>query len=65
MGAGEFGQEGLGPTIFPVGLGTGRLASLGAGYSKKDALQCMETAMALGINLVDTADSYGSSDCVS
>ena len=63
MEAGEFGQEGLGPTIFPVGLGTGRLASLGAGYSKKDAFQCMETAMKLGINLVDTADSYGSSDC--
>lgn len=51
------------PTIFPVGLGTGRLASLGAGYSKKDAFQCMKTAMELGINLVDTADSYGSSDC--
>ncbi|MBJ7497056.1 MAG: aldo/keto reductase [Gemmataceae bacterium] len=63
MGVGEFVQEGLGPTIFPVGLGTGRLASLGAGYSKKDAFQCMETAMELGINLVDTADSYGSSDC--
>jgi aryl-alcohol dehydrogenase-like predicted oxidoreductase len=51
------------PTIFPVGLGTGRLASLGAGYSKKDAFQCLETAMGLGVNLVDTADSYGSSDC--
>lgn len=51
------------PAIFPVGLGTGRLASLGAGYSKKDAFQCIETAMELGINLVDTADSYGSSDC--
>jgi len=63
MGAGELGQEGLGLAIFPVGLGTGRLASLGAGYSKKDAFQCMETAMELGINLVDTADSYGSSDC--
>jgi hypothetical protein len=63
MGAGELGKEGLGLAIFPVGLGTGRLASLGAGYSKKDAFQCMETAMELGINLVDTADSYGSSDC--
>jgi aryl-alcohol dehydrogenase-like predicted oxidoreductase len=51
------------PTIFPVGLGTGRLASLGAGYSKKDAFQCLDTAMGLGVNLVDTADSYGSSDC--
>ena len=63
MEAGELGQESLRPAIFPVGLGTGRLASLGAGYSKKDAFQCMETAMELGINLVDTADSYGSSDC--
>jgi aryl-alcohol dehydrogenase-like predicted oxidoreductase len=63
MGAGELGQESLRPAIFPVGLGTGRLASLGAGYSKKDAFQCFETAMGLGVNLVDTADSYGSSDC--
>jgi len=51
------------PTIFPVGLGTGRLASLGAGYSRKEAFQCLEAAIALGVNLVDTADSYGSSDC--
>jgi aryl-alcohol dehydrogenase-like predicted oxidoreductase len=63
MGAGELGQESLRPAIFPVGLGTGRLASLGAGYSKKDAFQCMEAAIKLGVNLVDTADSYGSSDC--
>jgi aryl-alcohol dehydrogenase-like predicted oxidoreductase len=51
------------PTIFPVGLGTGRLASLGAGYSRKEAYRCLEAAIGLGVNLVDTADSYGSSDC--
>ena len=63
MGAGDLGQESLRPAIFPVGLGTGRLASLGAGYSRKKAFQCLEAAIALGVNLVDTADSYGSSDC--
>ena len=51
------------PTIFPVGLGTGRLASLWAGYSRKEAYRCLEAAIGLGVNLVDTADSYGSSDC--
>lgn len=63
MEAGGFVHEKSLPTIYPVGLGTGRLASLGAGYSKKDAFLCLETAMGLGVNLVDTADSYGSSDC--
>ncbi|NDB95400.1 MAG: aldo/keto reductase [Verrucomicrobia bacterium] len=63
MGQRQDPEKSMGSTIFPIGLGTGRLASLGAGYSKKDAFRCLETAADLGINLVDTADSYGSSDC--
>jgi len=46
-----------------IGLGTGRLASLGAGYSTRDARSLLHTAADLGVNLIDTADSYGSSDC--
>lgn len=52
-----------GEYISALGLGTGRLASLGAGYTRRDALQCLFAAAEGGINLIDTADSYGSGDC--
>lgn len=48
-----------------LGLGTGRLASLGAGYTRKDAAFLLVVAAELGVNLIDTADSYGSTDCES
>jgi aryl-alcohol dehydrogenase-like predicted oxidoreductase len=46
-----------------LGLGTGRLASLGAGTSRTDAIRLIEAASDLGINLIDTADTYGSAAC--
>jgi aryl-alcohol dehydrogenase-like predicted oxidoreductase len=46
-----------------LGLGTGRLASLGAGYSRAQAAECLAAAAESGLNLIDTADSYGSGDC--
>jgi len=49
--------------VHRIGIGTGRLASLGSGYSRKDALALFTTAANLGINIIDTADSYGSTDC--
>lgn len=52
-----------GHKIHRLGIGTGRLASLGAGYSAHDALRLLETAAEIGVNLIDTADSYGSADC--
>lgn len=50
-------------TVSCLGLGTARLASLGSGYSRKDVIATLEAAAALGVNFIDTADSYGSSDC--
>ena len=55
----------LGVDVYPLGLGTGRLASLGAGYSSRDARSLVHAAADLGVNFIDTADSYGSSDCES
>lgn len=52
-----------GHKIHRLGIGTGRLASLGAGYSANDALRLLETAAEIGVSLIDTADSYGSADC--
>lgn len=52
-----------GHKIHRLGIGTGRLASLGAGYSANDALRLLEAAAEIGVNLIDTADSYGSADC--
>jgi pyridoxine 4-dehydrogenase len=43
-----------------LGLGTGRLASLGAGGSLREAARLLDTAADLGISFVDTADTYGS-----
>lgn len=52
-----------GHKVHRLGIGTGRLASLGAGYSANDALRLLEAAAEIGVNLIDTADSYGSADC--
>jgi aryl-alcohol dehydrogenase-like predicted oxidoreductase len=43
-----------------LGLGTGRLASLGAGGSLRDAARLLDAAADLGISFIDTADTYGS-----
>jgi pyridoxine 4-dehydrogenase len=48
-----------------LGLGTGRLTSFGTGYTIKDAKSLLSLATDSGINLIDTADSYGSTDCES
>lgn len=52
-----------GKEVSILGLGTGRLASWGAGYTRKQAADCLHMAAEHGINLIDTADSYGSGDC--
>lgn len=44
-----------------LGLGTGRLASLGAGNSSREIARLLDTASELGITFIDTADTYGSS----
>lgn len=51
--------------VHRIGIGTGRLASLGSGYSQRDARALLHAAVDAGINLIDTADSYGSTDCES
>ena len=43
-----------------LGLGTGRLASLGAGGSLSHAARLLDAAADLGISFIDTADTYGS-----
>ena len=43
-----------------LGLGTGRLASLGAGGSLREASRLLDAAADLGISFIDTADTYGS-----
>lgn len=46
-----------------VGLGTGRLASAAGGLSRSDAQKLIGIAEDCGINLIDTADSYGQGEC--
>ncbi|GAA3924545.1 aldo/keto reductase [Microbacterium invictum] len=43
-----------------LGLGTSRLASMGAGRSRADAQRLFNVARDCGINFLDTADTYGS-----
>src|SRR5262249_44220376 len=45
-----------------LGLGTSRLASLGSRTSVRAAGNLLDAATDAGINLIDTADTYGSSD---
>ena len=51
------------PPHVRIGLGTGRLASLGAGNSLRSAGRLVDTAIREGVTLIDTADTYGSADC--
>jgi aryl-alcohol dehydrogenase-like predicted oxidoreductase len=46
-----------------LGLGTGKLASLGTGLTMAERWRVFETAAECGINLIDTADSYAQGDC--
>lgn len=46
-----------------LGLGTARLASLGSGHTKKDAEKLLAAAVEVGVNVIDTADTYASSAC--
>lgn len=46
--------------VSPIGLGTGRLASLGAGHSFREVARLLDAAFDLGITFIDTADTYGS-----
>ena len=43
-----------------LGLGTSRLASLGAGGSLRQAGRLLDAAADLGVSFIDTADTYGS-----
>lgn len=49
--------------VSPIGLGTGRLASLGAGHSFREVQRLLEAAFDLGVTFIDTADTYGSTAC--
>jgi aryl-alcohol dehydrogenase-like predicted oxidoreductase len=49
--------------VSPIGLGTSRLASLGAHKSRRDAAHLLDAAVDLGVTLIDTADTYGSTTC--
>jgi len=48
--------------LSPIGLGTGRLASLGSRATSKEAFILLNNAIDHGIRVVDTADTYGSGD---
>jgi pyridoxine 4-dehydrogenase len=52
----------LAPSLTPLGLGTGRLASLGSGISQSASSLLIQTALDNGIRVIDTADTYGSGD---
>ena len=49
--------------VSPIGLGTGRLASLGARHSLRDVARLLDAAADLGVTFIDTADTYGSTTC--
>lgn len=57
----SMGRTGLNCSV--VGLGTGRLASVSGGISRTAAAQLIGAAEDCGINLIDTADSYGQGEC--
>lgn len=48
-----------------IGLGTGRLASVGRGTSQSMIDHLLAECLDLGINVIDTADSYTSGKCES
>lgn len=45
-----------------IGIGTSNIASVGRTMSSKAAFDLFKSAKELGINLIDTADTYGSGD---
>jgi aryl-alcohol dehydrogenase-like predicted oxidoreductase len=47
----------------PIGLGTGRLASLGRGTSLSDVRSLLAAMEGTGVTVIDTADSYTSGRC--
>jgi len=49
--------------VSPLAIGTGRLASWGAGYSTADVRRLLDAGYEAGVNFIDTADSYGSAEC--
>jgi aryl-alcohol dehydrogenase-like predicted oxidoreductase len=53
--------EGIG--VSPIGLGTSRLASLGARNSTRQVSRLLDVTFDLGVNFIDTADTYGSTAC--
>jgi aryl-alcohol dehydrogenase-like predicted oxidoreductase len=53
--------EGIG--VSPIGLGTSRLASLGARHSRREVVRLLDAALDLGVTFIDTADTYGSTAC--
>ncbi|MEK7780233.1 MAG: aldo/keto reductase, partial [Verrucomicrobiota bacterium] len=57
----SMGRTGLNCSV--IGLGTGRLASVSGGVSRTAAAQLIGVAEDCGINLIDTADSYGQGEC--
>jgi aryl-alcohol dehydrogenase-like predicted oxidoreductase len=46
-----------------LGLGTGTLASLGRAASFRDVTSLLSKMSDIGVNLIDTSDSYGSGAC--
>ena len=46
-----------------LGLGTSRLASLGSATTRAGAARLLDAAADVGVNVIDTADTYGSTDC--
>ena len=52
----------LATPISRMGLGTGRLASLGSQLTRAQAIALIHAAIDHGIKVIDTADTYGSGD---
>ena len=49
--------------VSPIGLGTSRLASLGARHSRREVARLLDAAFDLGVTFIDTSDTYGSTAC--
>lgn len=57
----RMGETGIDCSV--IGLGTGRLASVSGGISRDAGERLVGVAEECGINLIDTADSYGQGMC--
>lgn len=57
------GENNAFQSLSPLGLGTGRLGSYGAGVTPTDVSLLLDEAEECGVNVIDTADSYGSGKC--